>query len=165
MLGATPDEPFVFDNEKWAHPVEIEPFAIARVAVTQSEFAEFVENNGYLRKELWSADGWEWRESVNATQPVYWKTSNNGWLRRHFDQWVLLEPDLPIIHVNYFEVEAYCRWAERRLPTEAEWETAAAAEPSLAGDGLSSRKRRFPWGNEPPTPEHANLDWGAMGLH
>ena len=163
MLGATPDEPFVFDNEKWAHPVEIEPFAIACAAVTQSEFAEFVENNGYLRKELWSADGWEWRESVNATQPVYWKTSNNGWLRRHFDKWVPLEPHLPIIHVNYFEAEAYCRWAERRLPTEAEWETAAAVEPNPAGDGLSARKRRFPWGNESPTPEHANLDWGAMG--
>ena len=163
MLGATPDEPFVFDNEKWAHPVKIEPFAIARAAVTQSEFATFTEDNGYHRKELWSTEGWEWRESVKATQPVYWKTSNSGWLRRHFDKWVPLEPHLPVIHVNYYEAEAYCRWAGRRLPTEAEWETAAAVEPNSAGNGLSSRKCRFPWGDEPPTPAHANLDWGAMG--
>ena len=74
-----------------------------------------------------------------------------------------LEPHLPVIHVNYYEAEAYCRWAGRRLPTEAEWETAAAVEPNSAGNGLSSRKRRFPWGDEPPTPEHANLDWNAMG--
>ena len=75
MLGATRDEPFVFDNEKWGHPVEIRPFAIARAAVTQSEFAAFTGDNGYRRKELWSAEGWEWRESVNATHPVYWQPS------------------------------------------------------------------------------------------
>ena len=138
MLGATPDEPFVFDNEKWAHSIEIEPFSIARAPVTQSEFATFTENNSYHRKELWSTEGWEWRESVNATQPVYWQRSDNGWLRRHFDKWVPLEPHLPVIHVNYYEAEAYCRWADRRLPTEAEWETAAAVEPNATGDGLSS---------------------------
>jgi iron(II)-dependent oxidoreductase len=163
MLGATRDEPFVFDNEKWAHPIEIKPFAIARAAVTQSEFAAFTGDNGYRRKELWSAEGWEWRESLNATHPVYWQPSNNGWLRRHFDKWMPLESHLPVIHVNHYEAEAYCRWANRRLPTEAEWEAAAAAEPNPSGDGFSSRKRRFPWGDEPPTPEHANLDWSAMG--
>ncbi len=163
MLGATPDESFVFDNEKWAHPIEIEPFSIARSPVTQSEFAMFTEDNGYLRKELWSAEGWDWRNSVNARHPVYWQAVDNGWLRRHFDKWVPLEADLPIIHVNHYEAEAYCRWAGRRLPTEAEWEAAAAAEPNSTGDGLSARKRRFPWGDESPTPEYANLDWGAMG--
>ena len=73
MLGATPDERFVFDNEKWAHAVEVKPFAIARAAVTQSEFAAFVDDRGYARPELWSHDGWEWRTRVEANHPVYWR--------------------------------------------------------------------------------------------
>ncbi|MCZ6677100.1 MAG: selenoneine synthase SenA [Candidatus Poribacteria bacterium] len=164
MLGATSDEPFVFDNEKWAHPVTAEPFRIARAPVTQSEFAAFVDDGGYTRQALWSQAGWEWREAEGATHPVYWRREPNGrWLRRHFDKWVSLESHLPIIHVNWYEAEAYCRWAGRRLPTEAEWEIAAAVEQNPSESGLSSRKRRFPWGVEPPTSAHANLDWNAMG--
>jgi iron(II)-dependent oxidoreductase len=164
LLGATKDEPFVFDNEKWAHPVEVKPFAIARAPVTQSAFAGFVDDDGYRRKELWSEEGWGWRESVDAAHPAYWKRDTDGeWLRRHFDEWASLELHLPIIHVNWYEAEAYCRWAVRRLPTEAEWEVAAAVEPTSDGQALSSQQRRFPWGNEPPTPVRANLDWRGMG--
>lgn len=163
-LGATPDEPFVFDNEKWAHPVEVKPFAIARAPVTQAEFAAFVEDGGYRRPEFWSEAGWQWRTAVGAEHPVYWRRDAQGrWWRRHFDQWVALEPHRPVIHVNWYEAEAYCCWAGRRLPTEVEWEVAAAGEPEATGRGLARRKRRFPWGDEPPTPERANLDWRAMG--
>jgi iron(II)-dependent oxidoreductase len=162
MLGAIPDEPFVFDNEKWAHPVRVKPFAIARAPVTQAEFAAFVEDGGYRRSEWWSEQGWQWRESAAAEHPVYWQRESNGqWRRRHFDQWVRLEPDRPVLHVNWYEAEAYCHWAGRRLPTEVEWEVAASAE--LDGSTLSSRKRRLPWGEKPPTSDHANLDWQAMG--
>jgi iron(II)-dependent oxidoreductase len=153
-LGATPEEPFVFDNEKWAHPVQLEPFAIARAAVTQAEFAAFVEEDGYRRRDLWSEDGWSWRESVDAQHPVYWQRQASGqWLRRDFDEWRPLELHRPVLHVSWYEAEAYCRWAGRRLPTEAEWEMAAAATP----------KRRFPWGDEPPTAARANLDGFALG--
>jgi iron(II)-dependent oxidoreductase len=157
-LGATPDEPFVFDNEKWAHPVAVRPFAIAKAPVTQAEFAAFVADDGYRRRPLWSPEGWRWREEAGADCPVYWRREpGGGWLRRDFDRWVGLEPHRPVIHVNWYEADAYCRWARRRLPSEAEWEMAAAADP---GRGP---KRRFPWGAAPPTPDHANLDGRAMG--
>ncbi len=147
QLGATPDEPFVFDNEKWAHEVKLQPFAIARAPVTQAEFAAFVEDNGYSRSDLWTSEGWTWREQAEARRPVYWRRESSGWLRRDYDRWVPLEPHRPVLHVNWYEADAYCRWAGRRLPTEAEWERAAA----------TTGKRRFPWGDEPPSRPQANL--------
>jgi gamma-glutamyl hercynylcysteine S-oxide synthase len=164
LLGAHPGEPFVFDNEKWAHAVEVRPFAIARAAVTQAEFAAFVEDHGYKRHELWSDAGRRWRESERAEHPVYWKRESSGrWQRRDFNRWVPLEPHRPVLHVNWWEAQAYCRWASRRLPSEAEWEVAAAAEPAAGGQALSERKRRYPWGDDPPTAERANLSWLTMG--
>jgi iron(II)-dependent oxidoreductase len=157
LLGAEPDEPFVFDNEKWAHPVELKAFAIAKAPVTQAEFASFAEDGGYRRRELWSDAGWIWRERAAVEHPVYWQRRSNRWLRRDFDRWLPLEPYRPIIHVNWYEADAYCRWADRRLPTEAEWE-AAASWPTN-----DERKQRFPWGQCAPTSDEANLDGRALG--
>jgi iron(II)-dependent oxidoreductase len=158
-LGATPEEKFIFDNEKWAHPVEVAPFRMARAAVTQAEFAVLVDDGGYRQPRFWSDDGWRWREQAGAEHPVYWKRDIGGrWLRRDFDRWVSLEPHRPVLHVNWHEAQAYCRWADRRLPTEAEWEMAAATDRAD-----QRRKRRFPWGDELPTAERANLDWQALG--
>jgi iron(II)-dependent oxidoreductase len=164
QLGATPEEPFIFDNEKWAHPVEIRPFAIARTAVTQAQFAGFVDAGGYERREFWTDDGWTWRMDADACHPVYWRQVSAGaWERGDFDRWVPLEPRRPVLHVNWHEANAYCRWAKRRLPTEAEWELAAAGELGSSGRDLANRKRRFPWGAEPPTADRANLDSAALG--
>jgi iron(II)-dependent oxidoreductase len=162
MLGALPGGSFVFDNEKWAHPVEVRPFAIARAAVTQGEFQDFVEAGGYQRREFWSELGWNWLQAVGVSQPLYWHRESAGrWLRRNFDHWVQLEPHRPVLHVNWWEAEAYCNWAGRRLPMETEWEVAASAE--RAEHGLAESKRYFPWGDSSPNSEQANLGAGFGG--
>jgi len=164
ILGNDSELGFTFDNERLAHEVEIAPFAISKTTVSNGEFQHFVEDGGYGRSELWSADGWQWRTGVMAEHPVYWQQEANGrWLRRNFDRWVALDERLPVIHVNWYEVNAYCCWANRRLPTEAEWEMAASAAPSVNGVDMSKHKRAFPWGNDSPTWKHANLDWRALG--
>jgi iron(II)-dependent oxidoreductase len=117
-LGARPGaDAFVFDNEKWAHPVEVKPFAIARAPVTQAEYAEFVNDGGPM--------------------PVYWRRRKDQLERRVFDRWVPLDPHQPVLHVSAHEAEAYCAWKGRRLPAEAEWEAAA--------DRLSLTRRVWEW--------------------
>lgn len=166
LLGAERDAPFVFDNEKWEHEVTLEPFAIARAPVTNAEFAAFVNEAGYSRQELWSGEGWTWRERAGARHPQYWVRDGDGFMVREFDDTVALPPHRPVVHVNWFEANAYCRWAGRRLPTEAEWEFAASMEPA-SGGGVTGRKRRYPWGDEAPGAaagdRRANLDGHVIG--
>ncbi len=106
-LGAKPGESFVFDNEKWAHEVEVGPFAIASSPVTNAEYLVYVEAGGKV--------------------PRYWKNEGGKWLQRRFSQWIPLQAHAPVRHVDWNEASDYCRWAKRRLPAEAEWECAAAA--------------------------------------
>lgn len=162
-LGAREGDGFCFDNEKWAHPVEVAPFRMARAAVSNGEYAAFVGDGGYRRPELWDPEGWHWREQAGAAHPVYWRLGTDGWELRHFDRWVPLPPHAAVIQVNWYEARAYCRWAGRRLPTELEWEVAAAGEPSPDGRSLVATKRRYPWGDEPPTSVRASLDGRALG--
>jgi len=163
QLGADPRDPFVFDNEKWAHWIEVPSFRIARAPVTNVEFVRFVEDDGYFRPELWSTPGWRWRVKQGAQHPLYWGRADDGWLRRDFDRWIPLEEHRPVIHVSWYEAEAYCRWAGRRLPTEAEWEMAASMRPDLRAGVVAGRKYPYPWGDEPPTVDRANLDGSLLG--
>lgn len=87
----------------------------------------------------------------------------DGWELRRVDRWAPLPRHTAVIHVNRHEARAYCRWAGRRLPTELEWEVAAAGQPSPDGRSLAPSKRRYPWGEAAPGPERANLDGGALG--
>jgi iron(II)-dependent oxidoreductase len=127
-LGSRPRTGFVFDNEKWAHVVALDAFAIARLPVTNREFLRFVEDGG--------------------TTPRDWRKSGHGWQLRRYDRWVDLPADEPVMHVSWHEAEAYCRWSGRRLPTEAEWER-AALEGAMQGTGAvwewtSSRFTPYP---------------------
>lgn len=162
-LGATQNVGFVFDNEKWAHKIEVLPFQIARAPVTNGEFAGFVDAGGYENTKYWSYCGRVWLSKSKAKHPVYWKREGNQWLYRHFDTYYPIRENAPVIHVNWYEAEAYCKWSGRRLPTEAEWELAASAEPSDNGKCIKEDKRLFAWGNESPSHEHANLDALFMG--
>lgn len=162
-LGAGTRDGFIFDNEKWAHGVELAPFQIAQTPVTNLEFAVFVAEGGYRFRDFWSPAGWAWREAVQAERPVYWIEEAGQYAWRRYDQVDALAADAPMMFVNYYEAEAWCRWAKRRLPTEAEWEAAALGEPSADGQTLSEVKRRWPWGEEVPARFRANLDFAYDG--
>ena len=150
-IGARPDDGFVFDNEKWAHNVSLGAFEIARAPVTNAEYAAFVEDAGYRRRELWSDEGWSWRQTSALEHPIYWRQGSDPralWERRHFDTWIEVSPDEPVCHVSWHEAQAFCAWAGRRLPSETEWEVAATG----------GQRRRYPWGDGASPLERANVD-------
>ncbi len=159
-LGSTAADGFVFDNEKWAHARSLAPFRIARAPVTNAEFAAFVDAGGYGVREFWSDAGWNWRQGRDAERPVYWQPKRDGvWSMRRYGTVEELAPHQPIMFVTWFEAEAWCRWAGRRLPSEAEWEAAAVGLPTADGARLADTRRGWPWGDQPPTSVHANLDY------
>jgi iron(II)-dependent oxidoreductase len=146
-------EPFSLDNERPAHTVDVAPFWIGRVPVSNRQWAGFIADGGYGRPELWSARGWEHRAGAGLERPRFW-TADGTRLRFGVEEDV--PPDEPVQHVCYFEAEAFARWAGARLPTEIEWEKACAWDPA------TGRRRAWPWGSAPPAPDLANL--GGLGL-
>ncbi|MHC4959587.1 MAG: selenoneine synthase SenA [Planctomycetota bacterium] len=151
-IGCPPgSDDFAFDNEKPGFSVVLAPFRIAKSLVTNGEFLAFVEDGGYGQPGLWSGGGRYWLEHEAPKHPLYWRRTEDSWQLQRFDRWIDIPPDAPMLHVSFWEAEAYANWAGRRLPTEFEWEAAARG---TAG-------RRFPWGDE---MEAARVDMDATLL-
>ncbi len=154
-IGA-PASGFAYDNERPRHRTDVRAYGIARSPITNATYLTFVEGGGYRRREWWSAEGWAWKEEYDITRPAAW-TEDLG------AQWRLgglepLHPHQPLVHVSWFEADAFARAHGTRLPTELEWEKAATwdQEQQIAWP--------FPWGNDPPIPGvHANVDHHGCG--
>jgi iron(II)-dependent oxidoreductase len=144
---------FSFDNERPGFETEVEPFAISKALVSNRAFLAFVKDGGYQSPEVWSYGGRWWLQEEGPAHPLYWREKKKDtWELRRFDQWIALPLDAPVLHVSYWEAEAFCNWADRRLPTEYEWEAAARG----------TKGTLFPWGDE-MDPTRADLDVEEMG--
>jgi iron(II)-dependent oxidoreductase len=143
VLG-TDTEPWAYDNERPAHVVELAPFRIDTTAVTNAAYQEFVEAGGYDDPAHWTPEGWRWRHEAGLVAPQFWSRADDGaWTRRRFGRTEPVPPTEPVQHVCWFEADAYARWSGARLPSEAEWEAAAAGTPLDGADLWREGPRRF----------------------
>ncbi|WP_375139374.1 ergothioneine biosynthesis protein EgtB [Nocardia cyriacigeorgica] len=148
----TSTDPWALDNERPAHLAYVPGFAIDAAPVTNEQYLTFIADGGYDRPELWSKRGWDHRLEAGLVAPQFWERDSGGqWWRRVFGVLTPLRPHQPVVHVCWFEADAYARWAGKRLPTETEWEKAARYDPD------TGRSRRYPWGEAEPDAAHANL--------
>ena len=152
-LGAGP-EGFAYDNERPRHELELSPFRIGRTPITNGTWRHFAEGGGYERREWWTDEAWHWKEEYDITHPRNWTDGGREWRIGASEP---IDPDKPVVHVSWFEADAFARAHGLRLPTEAEWERAAT------WDQETGTARRYPWGDEAPTRRHANLDRRAFG--
>ena len=130
---------FAFDNETPRHRVWIEPFRLATRPVTCGEFAEFIAAGGYSEPEFWLSEGWATVQQQGWEAPAYWRAADSGWRVFTLSGEKRLDPAEPVVHVSFYEADAYAKWAGKRLPTEAEWEVAAEGV-ALTGNLGDSRR-------------------------
>jgi gamma-glutamyl hercynylcysteine S-oxide synthase len=147
---------FAYDNERPRHLTDVRGYLIGQTPITNASYLTFVEGGGYRRREWWSDEGWAWKEQYDITRPM-------GWTADLAAEWQLgalepLDPQRPVVHISWFEADAFARAHGARLPTETEWEKAAT------WDQESYRPRVYPWGDDPLLPGvHANVDHLGCG--
>ena len=145
------DGKFGWDNEYESTTIEVPAFSIDRFKVTNGQFLEFVRAGGYDSRFLWSDEDWNWKCKNNISQPVFWKRDRDGWLYRGMFEEVPLPLETPV-YVSHAEAQAYARWLDKHLPTEAQWHRAAYGT-------HANSERAYPWGDEEPTSAHGNFDF------
>ncbi len=149
-LGYSGDE-YCYDIELPEHKTFLNDYTIDNLLVSNAEYLEFINDGGYEDFSYWLSDGWNKVQENEWTAPMYWEKDGDKWITRDFLGRRKINPHEPVCHVSFYEAAAFCKWAGKRLPTEAEWEKAAL------WDDEKNVKTIFPWGNDKPTPEHANL--------
>jgi iron(II)-dependent oxidoreductase len=147
----TSTDPWALDNERPAHTVDVPGFYIDTTPVTCGAFISFIADGGYDNPRWWTEDGWAHRQRAGLIAPLYWGFEAGQWVRSVFGRLEPVELAEPVLHVSWYEADAYARWAGRRLPAEAEWEKAARFDPA------SGQSLRYPWGNAEPSAELANV--------
>jgi len=152
-IGA-PAGGFAYDNERPRQHVEVGGFRMGRTPITNGTFLHFVEGGGYERRELWREEAWSWKEQYDITRPMNWTDDGREWRITGYEP---LDHHKPVVHVSWFEADAFARAHDARLPTEQEWEKAAT------WDRERGAVRQFPWGEEAPDPDRATLDPTALG--
>ncbi len=150
---------YCYDIELPEHPVYVRPYRIDAHPITNGQYMEFIRDGGYRSYQYWLSDGWEKVKENGWEAPMYWERVGDGGSNDQGDTWHIhdfaglrrVNPHEPVSHVSYYEADAYCKWAGKRLPTEAEWEMAAC------WDAAGRKKSTYPWGDGAPTPERCNL--------
>jgi iron(II)-dependent oxidoreductase len=154
----TDDRSAAYDNERPAHTVDVDAFIMDRFPVTNRRFMRFIDAGGYTQRDLWSDEGWEWRTSVDHDAPQGWDRSADGaWTHTMFGRIRHLDLTEPVIHVSFWEAEAFANFEGARLPTEMEWEKAASWSEG------ATRARVHPWGDAAITSAHANVGQSGWG--
>ena len=141
----TSAHPWALDNERPAHQVEVPSFWMDTVPVTNVDYQDFIADGGYQQRRWWHPAGWQHVREAGLTAPLFWQLDGRQWLRRRFGRLEPVPAKEPVMHVCWYEADAYARWAGKRLPTEAEWEKAARHDP------VSGADRQYPWGDGDPT--------------
>jgi len=153
---------FCYDIELPEHKVYLEDYKIDAFPVTNEEYLEFMNDGGYEDYKYWLSDGWEKVKKNEWKSPMYWEKVDGEWKVRDFLGIREINPKEPVCHVSFYEADAYCKWAGKRLPSEAEWEKAACWNEE------KQEKTVFPWGNDRPSEKNCNLlesyNWGCAEI-